>query len=174
LTQESKTRTDCQASRLFLDELFVFGRGLVLVVGGLVGEDDVQGDIEVADVDFAIELVGEDAGGEPDRAGMIREVFLAGGDQLLFGGWRRIFEFEEDVVGEHGLLGLRGGGDGRDQDRAQQREAEQSFHGFIQDIDGIRMPGMDGGCRAQTTGLHSQRLGWTRGGRRSVEGGVEL
>ena len=43
-----------------VDECDVVGRGLVAVVGGLILEDDVQGDVEPAVVHLAPILIGED------------------------------------------------------------------------------------------------------------------
>ena len=56
---------------------------LVLVVGRPVLEDDVQGHVEIAVVDGAVQVLGQRAGGEEDLAGVLGQVLLAGGDQLL-------------------------------------------------------------------------------------------
>jgi hypothetical protein len=137
----------CPVIALFLDELGVFRSRLVLVVGGFVGEDDMEGDVEVAVVDFPIELIREHAGGEPDGPGMIGQVVLASGDQGLLGYGGRILKFEEDVVREHGLGFLRGGsgGDHRDHERTHDRKANNDFHGIAFDCiwlysDRIRIP----------------------------------
>ena len=73
---------------------------LVLVVAGQILEDHVQGDVEVAIVDFAFEILSEGAGGEVDFAVVPAQVLLTGGDQLGRGLGRIVLELEEDHVSQ--------------------------------------------------------------------------
>src|SRR4051812_34852612 len=65
------------------DETVVQFGFLVVVVGGLVLEDDVQPDVPVAVVHVAGEVVGEGAAREEDDAGVAGQVLPAGADEAL-------------------------------------------------------------------------------------------
>ena len=92
---------------------------LVLVVGFLVDEDEVQRHVEVAVVDLAVQVAGERAGREVDRPSMAGEIELAGGDQLGPARPRVVLELEVDHVGQLRTGGRLGGPDAQ---RARQRD----------------------------------------------------
>src|SRR5262249_40929980 len=68
---------------VFLDKLLVPRRLLVLVVGLLVLEDEVEGHVEVLVVDRPTQLLRAGAGGEEGRPFVLGEVFLASVHQLF-------------------------------------------------------------------------------------------
>ena len=75
-------------------------RRLVGVVCGLVGEDDVQGHVEIEVVHFAAQFGGQLAAGEEDDAGVRGEIVAARLNQTGAGGLGTVVQREKDVVGQ--------------------------------------------------------------------------
>src|SRR5207249_3566993 len=93
---------------VLLDELLVAGVLLVLIVGRLVLEDQVQSDVEVAVVDVAVEVLAANASGEVDGAIVIGQVLLAGLNKLLLRLVRVLLEGEVNHVSNLTYTGILG------------------------------------------------------------------
>src|SRR5262249_2222006 len=84
---------------------------LVGVVGGAVGEDDVQGNVELTIVDVALQSRVALSAAEVLDPRLDGQVLLARGDEGIDRGRGAIFEGEVDIVAEeHGVVsqGVRG------------------------------------------------------------------
>src|SRR5262249_27214532 len=92
---------------VFVDEAAVLGGNLVGVVGGPVGEDEVEADVEVAVVDVAGQLGRPHPATEPADAGVRRQVLADRRQQLFARGRPGVVEAEIDVVDQ--LRGRAGG-----------------------------------------------------------------
>src|SRR4051794_33667567 len=75
-------------------------RRLVLIVGFLVGEDDVQGHVEIAIVDLAVQFRSENASPEENDARMRRQVLVARLHEPGTSGFTAVVQGEIDVVGQ--------------------------------------------------------------------------
>ena len=83
---------------VLVNELLVSFRHLVGVVSGLARKDNVQADVEVANIHRPIQGLRERPAGKEDRAGVIGQILPAGVEQSLLGRIGLVFEGEEDVV----------------------------------------------------------------------------
>ena len=69
---------------ILVDECLVLGVDQVLLLGGLVLEDQVEGDVEVADANFPFgDVLGDRPDREVDGPLVLAQVFLAGRDERL-------------------------------------------------------------------------------------------
>src|SRR5262245_46883373 len=93
---------------VFLDELLVAFVVLVLVVSCLVLEDQVQGDVKVAVVDRAVEVLAANASGEVNRAVVLGQVLVTGLDEFLLGLGGIVLEGEVDHVADLTFAGVPG------------------------------------------------------------------
>jgi hypothetical protein len=82
-------------------ELQVLVGNLVPVVKLLTPEDDVESDVEVADINGPVELLNQRSGGEEDNAGMVFEKAIARSGKFLSCGVRIIVQRKKDIVGQH-------------------------------------------------------------------------
>jgi hypothetical protein len=83
---------------VFLDKLFVRVVGLVAIVSRLIGENEMQADIPVSNVDFAIQFATQHAGGEKDYARLHVQILLARGNEFLDFCGRVVLELEKNVM----------------------------------------------------------------------------
>ena len=91
---------------VLFDELQMLRVGLVGIVMPAAGEDEMQRHVKIHVIDIAVQIFLDDARREVDRALMIRQVLVAGGNECLAIFGRVLGQCEEDHVGEMGLSSL--------------------------------------------------------------------
>jgi hypothetical protein len=86
---------------VFCNELVMPWRILIAIVTGLVGEDDMEPNVEIAVVHLALQILGDFAAGKENGARMIRQVFFAPRNQFFAIRCRFFREREKDIVSKH-------------------------------------------------------------------------
>ena len=114
---------------VFFDEFQMPWVFLIGIVGGLVLEDQVKGDVPVGGVHVSVEFLATGAHGEIDGAFVPVQVFFAASDEGIAVGVGPFLQSEENHVGK---LGIIGGGEiaGGEASGDRSEEKRAALHGW--------------------------------------------